>query len=155
LRVMTCLETTVGSGTNLGYDFHQLAYLRAGVRQPERVGFCFDTCHVTAAGYDMTTDPSAAVVLQAWDAICGIANLRVFHFNDSVGAVGSRKDRHAHIGDGCCGGACFRTILNHSAFGNVPKILETPKEDTEKGTPWDTVNIQRLKRLAKPVPMNR
>jgi len=154
-RVITCLEATVGSGTNLGYDFHQLAHLRASVKNPERVGFCFDTCHVTAAGYDMTNSESALNVLDQWDSICGCSNLRVFHFNDSVGAVGSRKDRHAHIGEGCCGDACFRTILNHSAFDAVPKVLETPKEDTEKGTPWDVVNIKRLKRLAQPLPLNR
>jgi len=154
-RVITCLEATVGSGTNLGYDFHQLAFLRGGVTQPERVGFCFDTCHVTAAGYDMTTDGAAAVVLNRWDALCGAANLRVFHFNDSEGGVGSRKDRHAHVGDGCCGEACFRTLLNHPAFAAVPKILETPKETTAKGTPWDMVNIRRLKRLVEPSRSNR
>jgi deoxyribonuclease-4 len=154
-RVVTCLETTVGSGTNLGYDFHHLAYLRAGLKRPERVECCFDTCHVTAAGYDMTTDAAARGVMEQWDSICGDAHLRVFHFNDSVGAVGSRKDRHAHVGDGTCGEACFRTILNHPSFRAVPKILETPKEDTEKGTPWDVVNIRRLKRLAKPRPTDR
>lgn len=146
-RVITCLETTVGSGTNLGYAFHHLRFIRDHVSQPERIGFCFDTCHVTAAGYDMTTMPKAEAVLALWDEICGFENLRCFHFNDSVGAVGSRKDRHAHIGTGTCGESCFRSILNHPRLGDVPKILETPKEETDAGEPWDTVNIRRLKGL--------
>ena len=148
-RVLTCLETTVGSGTNLGYDFQHLAWLRENVREPERIAFCFDTCHVTAAGYDMTTDANAEAVLDEFNSICGRDPLHVFHFNDSVGAVGSRKDRHAHIGDGTCGRSCFRAILNHPEFDAVPKILETPKETDERGRSWDTVNIQRLKRIRK------
>lgn len=146
-KTLTCLETTVGSGSNLGYSFHQLAYIRERVKQPERIAYCFDTCHVTAAGYDMTSDEKAEAVLESFDEICGFENLRVFHLNDSVGTVGSRRDRHAHIGEGRCGRSCFRAIVNHPAFGNVPKILETPKESTDKGTPWDVVNIRRLKRM--------
>ncbi len=146
-NTITCLETTVGSGSNLGYDFQHLAYIRNRVKQPERIGYCFDTCHVTAAGYDMTTDTNAQKVLDRFDAECGFEHLAVFHLNDSVGAVGSRRDRHAHIGDGLCGRSCFRAIVNHRRFDNVPKILETPKEETDKGTPWDMVNIRRLKRF--------
>lgn len=146
-RTVTCLETTVGSGSNLGYAFEQLAYVRERVRQPERVAYCFDTCHVTAAGYDMTTDERAAAVLECFDAVCGLDNVKVFHFNDSVGAVGSRKDRHAHIGEGKCGPSCFRSILNLPFIDSVPKILETPKETNEQGVPMDVVNIRRLKRL--------
>lgn len=149
-RTITCLETTAGTGTNLGYDFQHLAYLRDGVREPERVGFCFDTCHVTAAGYDMTTDDNAENVLQQWDKICGLKHLLVFHLNDSIGDVGSRKDRHAHIGDGCCGLSCFKIIMNHRGLGRVPKILETPKGEDDQGRIWDEVNINRLKRLALP-----
>lgn len=149
-RVITCLETTVGSGTNLGYAFHHLRYLRERVKAPERIGFCFDTCHVTAAGYDMTTDAKAEAVLSEWDDVCGFDGLYCFHFNDSVGAVGSRKDRHAHIADGTCGLSCFRAIVNHPRFRSVPKILETPKEDTPKGEPWDVENVRRLKRLIHP-----
>lgn len=149
-RTVTCLETTVGSGTNLGYSFEQLAYIRENVRQPERVGFCFDTCHITAAGYDMSTPGRALAVMEEWDVVCGIANLRVFHFNDSVGALGSRRDRHAHIGEGCCGGACFRTLLNHPAFAFVPKLLETPKGRHKSHLEWDLINLRRLRRMRKP-----
>ena len=148
-RVLTCLETTVGSGTNLGYDFGHLDRLREGVREPERIAFCFDTCHVTAAGYDMTSNARAEAVLEEFDSVCGHENLRVFHLNDSVGEVGSRKDRHAHIGEGTCGRSCFRAVVNHPTFTDVPKILETPKETDERGRPWDRVNVQRLKRLRR------
>lgn len=146
-RTLTCLETTVGSGSNLGYNFHHLAYIRENVRQPERIAFCFDTCHVTAAGYDMSTDASAQAVLEQWGAICGLENLRVFHINDSIGALGSRRDRHAHIGEGLCGRCCFRAIMNHPAFEHVPKILETPKGKNDRGAEWDLVNLRRLRRL--------
>ena len=113
------------------------------------MGYCFDTCHVTAAGYDMTTDAGAAAVLRRFHGACGRRNLRVFHLNDSVGAVGSRRDRHAHIGHGTCGLACFRAIVNLGTFARVPKIIETPKGTNEKGVPWDVVNIRRLRRLVR------
>lgn len=148
-RTITCLETTAGAGSNLGYAFHHLAFIRDHVREPERIGFCLDTCHVTAAGYDMTTERKAAAVLRLFDATCGLRDLRVLHLNDSVGAVGSRKDRHAHIGRGKCGLGCFRTIMNRRRVAGVPMILETPKGKNEKGMPWDVVNLRRLKRLIR------
>ena len=146
-QTITCLETTVGSGTNLGYDFAHLGFIRENVKEPQRVGFCFDTCHVTAAGFDMTTPGNANAVLRQFASICGSKNLKVFHFNDSIGAVGSRKDRHAHIGHGACGLSCFEAIIQRKGFGKVPKILETPKEENSDGLEWDIVNIRRLKRL--------
>ena len=148
-RAVTCLETTAGSGSNLGWAFNHLAYIRKNVSEPERIAYCLDTCHVTAAGYDMTTDAGAAEVLGLFDVVCGLKNLRVFHLNDSMGAVGSRIDRHAHIGRGACGRSCFTAIVNHPAFRAVPKILETPKGSTEKSTPLDVLNIRRLKRLIR------
>lgn len=148
-RTVTCLETTTGSGSNLGYAFHHLAFIRDAVREPERVGYCLDTCHVTAAGFDMTTAASAASVLRKWRKICGFKHLHVIHVNDSVGTVGSRRDRHAHIGDGRCGLACFRSIMNHRSLTGVSKILETPKGRSEQGIPWDVINIRRLKRLIR------
>lgn len=149
-EALTCLETTVGSGTNLGYDFQHLAYIREHVKEPERIAFCFDTCHVLAAGYDMSTEKKARAVLRRFDEICGLEHLRVFHFNDSQGSCGSRKDRHAHIGEGECGLDCFRAIVNSRRLDRVPKILETPKGDDDSGRPWDQVNIDRLKGLISP-----
>jgi len=143
------LETTVGAGTTLGYSFEQLAFIRSSVREPKRIAYCLDTCHVTAAGYDMTTDAKAAQVLELWDEICGLESLKALHFNDSIGDVGSRKDRHAHIGHGECGLSCFRAILNHPQLADVPKILETAKGMDENNELWDVRNIRRLKRLVR------
>jgi deoxyribonuclease-4 len=154
-RTVTCLETTTGSGSNLGFDFRHLSFIREHVREPERVGCCLDTCHVTAAGYDMSTPEAARAVLRLWDETCGLTNLRVIHVNDSVGALGSRRDRHAHIGEGTCGRACFKAIVNHRRLRRVPKLLETPKGENDRGTPWDLLNIRRLKRLAEPLVSSR
>ena len=154
-KVVTCLETTVGAGTTLGATFEQLAFMRAAVRQPERVAFCLDTCHVTAAGYDMTTPAGASRVLGRFGRVCGIKLMRVVHVNDSMFPVGSRRDRHAHIGAGCCGKACFSAILSAPALRRVPKILETPKGENARGTAWDLLNVRRLKRLARPLAASR
>jgi deoxyribonuclease-4 len=154
-KTMTCLETTVGSGTNLGYDFQHLAWIRGHVAEPKRIGFCFDTCHITAAGYDMSTPRKARGVLHEFDEIAGLENIQVFHFNDSIGELGSRLDRHAHIGEGTCGLSCFRTIIEQSNFIDVPKILETSKEENEKGKPMDLVNIAKLRRMANSAQKHR
>ncbi len=154
-KTRTCLETTVGSGTNLGYDFAHLGWIKERVKEPERIGFCFDTCHVTASGYDMTTIAKARAVLEAFDECAGLRDIDVFHFNDSIGEVGSRLDRHAHIGEGTCGLSCFRAILENELFDDVPKILETSKEENEKGKPMDSVNIAKLRRMANTALKNR
>ncbi len=104
---------------------------------------------MTAAGYDMSTPQRAAAVLGEWDEVCGRSALRIFHLNDSVGAAGSRLDRHAHIGHGACGLSCFRAIVNCRAFDRVLKILETPKGTSDAGISWDVVNIRRLRRLVR------
>lgn len=154
-RTITAIETTVGSGTNLGYSFHHLAFIRENVREPDRIGFCLDTCHVTAAGYDMRTEKKAAAALKTFDQICGLRYLHAIHMNDSVGGVGSRKDRHAHIGEGTCGKSCFRAVLNHPTLHRVPHVLETPKGVDEKGVEWDLINIRRLKRLIRSPELSR
>jgi deoxyribonuclease-4 len=148
-NTVTCLETTVGSGTNLGYDFRHLGWIREHVLEPERIGFCFDTCHATAAGYNMTTFIKAQETLQLFEESAGLEHIKVFHFNDSKGAVGSRLDRHTHIGQGTCGLSCFRSILELQQFDHVPKILETSKEESSTGVPMDQVNISKLRRMAK------
>ena len=150
-----CLETTVGSGTNLGYDFQHLGWIRENIQEPGRLNFCFDTCHVTASGYDMTTKNRATAVLEEFNYFAGLENIAVFHFNDSVGEIGSRTDRHAHIGQGNCGLSCFRTILEESIFDAVPKILETPKEEAENGKSMDKVNIAKLRKMASAAKKSR
>ncbi len=146
-RVVSCLETTTGSGTNLGYDFAHLARIRELVGDPERVGICLDTCHVVASGYDMSTRAKACAVINEFDDLCSLANLRVVHLNDSEGAMGSRRDRHAHVGEGCCGEECFASILLRRELKRIPMILETPKEGSCDGTAWDLANVARLEAI--------
>jgi len=154
-RVTLCLENTAGGGSTLGRSFQELADLRtriidrAGTEFAERVGFCIDTCHALAAGYDVTTEKSAGAVIDDFDELCGLRWLNVLHLNDSKGAMGSHVDRHEHVGDGCVGKGAFAALVNHPDLGGVPKILETPKGETEKGTPWDRVNLRRLRRLIR------
>ncbi len=164
--VVICIENTVGSGSNLGGPFEHLRALRdlilqgAGKQFAPRVGFCFDTCHAHAAGHDMRTEKAALATLAEWDRVVGLERLRVAHLNDSKAPMGSKLDRHAHIGEGTIGGPLkdggkrdysgFGAFLNHPALGGVPMILETPKEDDPSGQPWDQENLARLKRLLKP-----
>ena len=150
-KVITCLENTVGSGTNLGYRFRDLATIRSMVRHPERVGFCVDTCHAVAAGYRMDTPEAARQVVGRISDELGERRVLVFHLNDSQGACGSRKDRHAHVGQGTCGDSAFAAVLKRRAWAKVPMILETPKDGSSKGRPWDEVNADRLRRLASGV----
>jgi len=159
-EVVCCLENTVGSGTNLGREFSELAELRQQIVEatgdPARIGFCLDTCHAHAGGYDLSTRASAQRALAELDTTCGLENVRVVHMNDSKAPLASRRDRHAHIGEGTIAAgpshralttSGFSEIVSHPAFAERPKILETPKEDTPKGTPMDRVNLRRLRRL--------
>ncbi len=164
-KVRMCLENTVGSGSNLGRTFEQLGQLREMISketsEPERVGFCFDTCHAHAGGYDMSDRTKADAALDDFDRLCGLENLLCLHLNDSLGDLGSRKDRHEHIGQGTLGmaGGCsggkkvplaktgFAAVVNRPELTNRPMIMETPKGEDPKGTPWDTINVRRLRRL--------
>lgn len=159
-ETVMCLEDTVGSGSNLGRTFDELAGLRTMIVDrtgaDKRVGYCIDTCHAHAGGYDLSTRAGAEAAIQELDATCGLGNVRVLHMNDSKGAAGSRKDRHAHLGEGTIGGGTshkslsrsgFAAVVTCGAWSGVPKILETPKEDTPRGTPMDQVNLRRLRRL--------
>ncbi|TVQ31510.1 MAG: deoxyribonuclease IV [Phycisphaeraceae bacterium] len=153
--VMICLEDTAGGGSTLGRTFEELATLRelifqeAGSDAEDRIGFCLDTCHAFAAGYDIATEAGARAMLDEFDRVCGLERLAVVHLNDSKGALGSRIDRHEHIGEGGVGLDGFRGVVNHPAVAAVPKIMETPKGKTPKGTPLDTLNLRRLRRLMR------
>ncbi len=148
-KVRIALETTTGSGTNLGYAFHHLGRIRTMVKEPERIAYCIDTCHVFAAGYDVSTPAKAKATLERFDSEAGLAHVAALHINDSEGAFASRKDRHAHIGEGLCGDAWFRAVLLHPAFASIPKNLETEKGDAPDGRPLDMVNALRLAALAQ------
>lgn len=142
-RTMVLLETTAGSGTALGASFEELAEMRARIRPAlrSRVGICLDTCHVWAAGYDLAGDYDG--VFQGLEDTMGLEPLRLFHLNDSLGARGSRRDRHAEIGEGTLGEAPFRRLINDRRFLEVPKLLETPKGKDPLAA--DRRNLARLR----------
>jgi len=125
-NVCVLFETTAGSGTILGYRFEQIACLIESCNTKNRVGVCLDTCHVFAAGYDLRTSKGYSHTMREFDDIIGIDKLKVIHVNDSKTELGSRVDRHQHIGEGFIGFEGFRNIVMDERLKTVPKILETP-----------------------------
>jgi deoxyribonuclease IV len=146
-RTMTLIEGTAGQGSALGYTFEQLRDMRAGVREPDRVGYCLDTCHLFAAGYDLRTREAYDATMTQFDRLVGLQHLKCFHFNDAKKPLGSRVDRHDHIGTGQLGLAAFGFILNDPRLAAVPKILETPKSDDMHE---DVENLNVLRGLMQP-----
>ncbi len=142
-RTLVLLETTAGAGTALGATFEELAEMieRISPEHRARVGVCLDTCHVYSAGYDLVGDYEGVVANLA-DSV-GLERLKLFHLNDSQCPFGSRKDRHAEIGEGSLGDAPFRRIMTDERFAAVPKVLETPKGDDH--TAADRRNLARLR----------
>lgn len=145
-RTLTLIETTAGQGTALGYRFEHLQAMLTGVQAAERIGFCFDTCHVFAAGYDIRTAATYTTTMAEFDRLVGLARIKCFHFNDSKKDLGSRVDRHDHIGAGLLGLDAFANILNDPRFADTPMILETPKsEDMHE----DVENLRVLRGLVR------
>jgi len=144
------IETTAGAGTALGATFEELAELRARVPDElrHRIGFCADTCHLFAAGYDLVRRWDE--VWSAWDRTIGLRHLRCFHLNDSKGARASHRDRHELIGEGALGPEPFRQIMRDRGFGEVIKIIETPKGDDPTRT--DRRMLRRLRAYARAAP---
>jgi deoxyribonuclease-4 len=140
------LETTAGQGTCLGHRFEHLESILSSLRDPDRVELCFDTCHVFAAGYDLTTEEGLAATLDEWETRIGLSRIRCFHLNDSRGDLGSRVDRHDHPGKGKIGKEGFTRLLRDPRFPGVPRILETPKGVDGRGTDLDVVNLRKLRR---------
>lgn len=140
------LETTAGQGTNIGYRFEHLARIIDGIKNKERIKVCLDTCHIFAAGYDISFAEGYAHVIKDFDRIVGIDRLICFHLNDCKKGLGSRIDRHEHIGKGMLGILPFRLIMNDRRFENIPKIIETPKDEDMKN---DRRNLGVLRRMAK------
>lgn len=139
------IETTAGAGQALGSTFEEIARMLELVPDAarERVGVCLDTCHLFAAGYDLVNDYDG--VMERFEQVIGFEHLRVIHLNDSQGALGSHRDRHAWIGDGLLGLEPFRRLLNDERLRGVPKLLETPKEDDPVAS--DRENLRRLRAL--------
>ncbi len=142
------LETTAGQGTNLGYKFEHLAWLIEHAPEGERLGVCLDTCHVFAAGYELRTPEGYDATMESFDRIIGLAQLKALHLNDSKEDLGSRRDRHEHIGKGHIGLEGFRHVLNDPHLAGLPGLLETPKGDDLRE---DRENLAVLRSLVEDV----
>jgi deoxyribonuclease-4 len=138
------LEITAGQGTVLGSRLEHLAAIRAQAESRERLGVCLDTCHAFAAGYAIDSPAGWDDFLAELDAEIGFGLVGCVHLNDSVGALGSRKDRHANLGEGLLGVEPFRRLLAEPRFGHAPMILETPFGDDEQGHVRDLAVLRGL-----------
>ncbi|MBI1806753.1 MAG: deoxyribonuclease IV [Ignavibacteria bacterium] len=143
--VMSVLETTAGQGTAIGRRFEQLAMIIEGVQEPHRMAVCIDTCHIFAAGYDIGREPTYMNTIREFDDIIGLQRLVAIHTNDSKKPLGSRVDRHEHIGKGAIGKLGFQLLMQDERLMHIPKILETPKGEDLKE---DTMNLSMLQTLA-------
>lgn len=146
-RVKLLLETTAGQGNCIGHRFEHLAEIRRRSRRKRRVGICLDTAHVFAAGYDLRTPRAWARTLDELDETVGLEHLLAVHLNDSKKPLGSRVDRHEHIGLGEIGERGFANLMRDERLADLPGILETPKEIHPDGRDWDAVNAAVLRRL--------
>ena len=151
-KTMVLLEHTAGQGTALGATFEQLASIIAKMNDHARVGVCLDTCHLLASGYDICSPEGYASTFKQFGRLVGFSRLKAFHLNDSKKPLGSRVDRHEHIGQGCVGLEPFRRIVNDARFRDLPMLLETPKaEGKARGAievdPLDERNLNTLRGL--------
>jgi deoxyribonuclease-4 len=144
-RTTILLETAAGQGASLGHTFSQLAAIRSRVSAKSRIGFCLDTCHLHAAGYDLVSRDGWRATLEEADRTIGLKRIAVIHANDSKKGRGCRVDRHERIGLGAIGEAGFVNLMTEEAFRDVPKILETPKDESGD---WDRQGLAALRRLA-------
>lgn len=145
LKVKIALENTAGQGTCLGHQLEHLALLLEKVRKPSRFCLCIDTAHLFAAGYDIRNAKGWHAVMKTAERLFGTENIAAFHLNDSKTDLGSRVDRHAHIGAGKIGREGFRAILRDKRFAKHPGCIETPKsEDLHE----DVENLRILRELA-------
>ncbi|WP_262022542.1 deoxyribonuclease IV [Blastopirellula sp. J2-11] len=142
------LETTAGQGSCLGHTFEHLGAMLDGVKKKDRVGVCLDTCHIFAAGYPIGTEKEYETTWKQFESLIGLDKLKAIHLNDSKKPLGSRVDRHEHIGEGCLGIEPFRLLVNDARFEQMPMYLETPKGE-EEGETFDTRNLATLRRLMK------
>lgn len=126
--VTAVIESTAGQGSNLGYEFGQIAHIIDKVEDKTRVGVCVDTCHTYSAGYDLRSEEGYAKTWNDFDRIIGAGYLRALHLNDDKRELGSRIDRHEEIGKGTLGEEFFISLVNDPRFDNMPLILETPND---------------------------
>jgi len=142
------LENTAGTGTTMGASFSELGAIISALSDASRVGICLDTCHAFAAGYELRTFEGLAETLEALDLEVGLGRLKVIHLNDSKYPLGSRHDRHAHIGYGEIGMEGFSLIVNHKALHDLPFILETPKQFDGQADA-DRINLDLVRSLRR------
>jgi deoxyribonuclease IV len=147
-KVRIALENTAGQGSCLGHKMAHLAAIFEGVKKPERLGICLDTAHFFAAGYDIRTKKGWDAAIGEVESMVGCEQIVAFHLNDSKTDLGSRVDRHAHIGQGKIGEEGFRHVVNDERFATHPGCLETPKSDDLHE---DVENLKRLHELVKRV----
>ncbi len=153
MKTRTLLENTAGQGSALGWRFEHLAAILDGVKDPDRLAVCIDTCHVFAAGYPLGTPEHYKATMKQLDKSVGLKLVKAIHLNDSKKELGSRVDRHEHIGRGKIGIEAFRLLLNDPRFAKVPMYLETPKEDAGGETnamKMDKMNLKTLRGLIEP-----
>ena len=143
-KVSSMLELTAGQGTNLGFRFEQIAKIIELVDERERMTTCIDTAHIFAAGYNIKDESEYEKVIRDFDSVIGLDRLKCFHMNDSKKELGSRVDRHEHIGKGFIGLEGFKNIMNDSRLTHIPKVLETPKGKEQLE---DIENLNVLKSL--------
>jgi len=151
-KAMVILEHTAGQGTALGATFEELATIIDGMNGHRRVGVCLDTCHLLASGYDISSPEGYAATFRQFGRVVGFDRLKVFHVNDSKRPLGSRVDRHTHIGEGCLGLEPFRRLVNDRRFRGLPMLLETPKAQARAKSiievdPLDAKNLATLRAL--------
>jgi deoxyribonuclease-4 len=157
---MVLLEQTAGQGTALGTTFEQLAAIVAKTDSHGRIGVCLDTCHLLAAGYDVSSSEGYAETFSQFDRLIGLDRLKVFHVNDSKKPCGSRVDRHEHIGKGHLGLSTFGRLVNDVRFQHLPMLLETPKTEGRSPNrveidPLDELNLNTLRGLIGESPRGR
>lgn len=143
--VVMLLENTAGSGSWLGYCFEHQRRIIDGVEQKRRVGVCFDTCHAYAAGYDLASPQGYNDTIERLDKVIGLERVKLIHLNDTRDKLGSRRDRHEHIGKGRIGREGFRRIINDRRFKDAAFVLETPK-DSEQA---DRKNLELVRSLRR------
>jgi deoxyribonuclease-4 len=144
-KAMILLENTAGEKGDIGYELEQVREVISGLKDSSRIGICYDTCHGFAAGYDIRTKKSIDALARKIKDTVGLDRLKGIHLNDCLRDYGSHVDRHWHIGEGKVGLEGFRALLNHPAFKEVPKIMETPK-DTEEDDPRNMRTVKSLLR---------
>ena len=151
-KTMIILEHTAGQGTSLGATFEQIAYIIERMKDHRRIGVCLDTCHLLASGYDIASPEGYAGTFTLFEQLIGVDRLTLFHLNDSKRPLGSRVDRHEHIGRGSVGLEAFRRLVNDRRFDGLPMLLETPKVEGRSPSkievdPFDEKNLSTLRGL--------